>query len=107
LHANEQVDQTRSPKGDFSYDPSVSRIEIPGVSGKQTLCDGTGDVKVIERKDLNRALAKTLAYHQCGQQSDALRWSRKLSQMLEEYLEQPRDFSKTKTQSKKEESNGL
>jgi hypothetical protein len=38
---------------------------------------------MIDRSEIARALAKAIAYKQCGKQSDAEQWARQLVQLLE------------------------
>ena len=38
---------------------------------------------MIERSEVNRALAKAIAYKQCGKQAEAEAWARKLIRLLE------------------------
>ena len=38
---------------------------------------------MIDRSEVNRALAKAIAYKQCGKQHDAETWARKLVELLE------------------------
>ncbi len=37
----------------------------------------------LDRSEVNRALAKAIAYKQCGKQRDAEEWARKLVELLE------------------------
>ena len=37
----------------------------------------------IDRSEVNRALAKAIAYQQCGKRRDAEEWGRKLVRLLE------------------------
>ena len=37
----------------------------------------------LDRSEISRALAKAIAYKQCGKQSDAEAWARKLVMLLE------------------------
>lgn len=37
----------------------------------------------MDRSEINRALAKAMAYAQCGKQADAEAWARRLVVMLE------------------------
>jgi hypothetical protein len=37
----------------------------------------------MDRSAINRALAKAMAYKQCGKQSDAEQWARELVRLLE------------------------
>jgi hypothetical protein len=37
----------------------------------------------MNRTEINRALAKAIAYKQCGKDEDALRWARQLVTLLE------------------------
>lgn len=37
----------------------------------------------IDRSEISRALAKAIAYKQCGKHQDALEWARKLVTALE------------------------
>ena len=37
----------------------------------------------IDRSEVSRALAKAIAYKQCGKQADAEAWAKKLVQLLE------------------------
>ncbi len=37
----------------------------------------------IDRRAVNQALAKAIAYKQCGQHAEAKEWARKLVQLLE------------------------
>lgn len=38
---------------------------------------------MIDRSEISRAVAKAIAYKQCGKQADAEAWARKLVQLLE------------------------
>jgi len=38
---------------------------------------------MIDRVEVNRALAKGIAYKNCGKQADAAEWARKLIKLLE------------------------
>lgn len=38
---------------------------------------------MVDRSDINRALAKALAYSQCGQYAKAAAWAARLVQLLE------------------------
>jgi hypothetical protein len=38
---------------------------------------------MIDRSEVNRALAKAIAYKQCSKQHDAEQWARRLVEMLE------------------------
>jgi hypothetical protein len=38
---------------------------------------------MIDRSEVNRALAKAIAYKQCGKHSEAEAWARKLVELLE------------------------
>jgi hypothetical protein len=38
---------------------------------------------MIDRSEVNRALAKAIAYKQCGKQADAERWAAELVRLLE------------------------
>jgi hypothetical protein len=38
---------------------------------------------MIDRSEINRALAKAIAYRQCGKQAECEAWARKLVEMLE------------------------
>jgi len=38
---------------------------------------------MIDRIEVNRALAKAIAYKQCGKDRDAQEWARKLIRLLE------------------------
>ena len=38
---------------------------------------------VIDRSEVSRALAKAIAYKQCGKQAEAEAWARKLVEILE------------------------
>ena len=38
---------------------------------------------MIDRSEVNRALAKAIAYKQCGKDQDAAAWARKLVELLE------------------------
>ena len=38
---------------------------------------------MIDRSEINRALAKAIAYKQCGKQAEAEQWARKLVHLLE------------------------
>ncbi len=38
---------------------------------------------MIDRSEVSRALAKAIAYKQCGKQSEAESWARKLVELLE------------------------
>ena len=38
---------------------------------------------MIDRSEVNRALAKALAYKQCGKDRDAEQWARQLVELLE------------------------
>ncbi len=38
---------------------------------------------MIDRSEINRALAKAIAYKQCGKQRDAEQWARELVRLLE------------------------
>ena len=38
---------------------------------------------MIDRSEVSRALAKAIAYKQCGKQQDAEQWARKLVELLE------------------------
>jgi hypothetical protein len=38
---------------------------------------------VIDRSEVNRALAKALAYKQCGKDREAEQWARRLVELLE------------------------
>ena len=37
----------------------------------------------LDRSEINRALAKAIAYKQCGKDTDAEQWARKLVELLE------------------------
>lgn len=37
----------------------------------------------MDRSEINRALAKAIAYKQCGKQAEAEMWARKLIELLE------------------------
>jgi Flp pilus assembly protein TadD len=37
----------------------------------------------VDRTEINRALAKAIAYKQCGKDDDARQWARKLVDLLE------------------------
>jgi hypothetical protein len=37
----------------------------------------------MDRSEINRALAKAMAYKQCGKDAEALAWARKLVELLE------------------------
>jgi hypothetical protein len=37
----------------------------------------------MDRSEINRALAKAMAYKQCGKDSDAEAWARRLIELLE------------------------
>jgi len=39
--------------------------------------------KIVDRHEINRALAKAIAYKNCGKQTEAEEWARKLVQLLE------------------------
>ena len=38
---------------------------------------------MIDRSEVNRALAKAIAYKQCGKDQDAAAWARRLVELLE------------------------
>ena len=38
---------------------------------------------MIDRSEVNRALAKAIAFKQCGKDQDAAAWARKLVELLE------------------------
>jgi hypothetical protein len=38
---------------------------------------------MVDRSEANRALAKAIAYKQCGKQQDAEDWARRLIELLE------------------------
>jgi len=38
---------------------------------------------MIDRSEVSRALAKAIAYKQCGKQQEAQQWARKLVELLE------------------------
>lgn len=38
---------------------------------------------MIDRSEVNRALAEAIAYKQCGKDSEAAAWARKLVELLE------------------------
>jgi hypothetical protein len=38
---------------------------------------------MLDRSEINRALAKAIAYKQCGKEQDAQAWARKLVELLE------------------------
>jgi hypothetical protein len=38
---------------------------------------------MIDRQEVSRALAKAIAYKQCGKQADAEAWARELVKLLE------------------------
>ena len=38
---------------------------------------------MIDRSEVSRALAKAIAYKQCGKESEAQEWARKLIRLLE------------------------
>lgn len=37
----------------------------------------------MDRSEINRALAKAMAYKQCGKDADAAAWARRLVELLE------------------------
>jgi hypothetical protein len=37
----------------------------------------------VDRSEINKALAKAIAYKQCGKDADAAAWGRKLVELLE------------------------
>lgn len=42
-----------------------------------------GEITMIDRSEVSRALAKAIAYKQCGKDADAAEWVRKLVTLLE------------------------
>jgi hypothetical protein len=42
-----------------------------------------GEANMIDRSEVARALAKAIAYKQCGKDTDAAEWARKLVRLLE------------------------
>jgi hypothetical protein len=38
---------------------------------------------MLDRSEISRALAKAIAYKQCGKDADAREWARKLVELLE------------------------
>jgi hypothetical protein len=49
----------------------------------RSLLDGMGTMTEINRSEVNRALAKAIAYKQCGKDVDAALWAVKLVELLE------------------------
>jgi hypothetical protein len=43
----------------------------------------TPEVDMLDRSEISRALAKAIAYKQCGKQDQAERWARVLVELLE------------------------
>jgi len=44
---------------------------------------GERPLNMIDRSEINRALAKAIAYKQCGKQADAEAWAAQLVRLLE------------------------
>jgi hypothetical protein len=42
-----------------------------------------GEIKMIDRSEVSRALAKAIAYKNCGKDKDAEEWAKKLVELLE------------------------
>ena len=42
-----------------------------------------GRTEMIDRSKVSQALAKAIAYKQCGKQADAEKWARELCRLLE------------------------
>ena len=57
----------------------VLRMSIMGLT---SMIKG-GRVMTIDRSEVSRALAKAIAYKQCGKDKDAEQWARKLVELLE------------------------
>lgn len=49
----------------------------------RTECARTSGEMKMDRSEINRALAKAIAYKQCGKERDARQWARELIRLLE------------------------
>jgi len=60
-----------------------SCLRFGKVSGLNRIIESQKGIKMIDRSKASQALAKAIAYKQCGKDADAAEWARKLVEILE------------------------